>query len=130
MKIEWTAIERDAIDACYTEVKEALGARDKAFARALDESTHETESNGSNATTARYKTLESFFNGYDHPAQPAHYIGPHWPARAVVSLIGIYCRREFRTKMVVDPRTSDLWSAARKAHSQALDRAYTEAWNV
>ena len=130
MKIEWTDTESDAIDACYTAVKEELADLDKEFARALDEATHESESAGANYATARYKTLEAFFNGYDNPTQPAHYIGPHWPARAVVSLVGIYCRREFRTKMVVDPRTSDLWSAARKSHRTALDRALTEAFSA
>ena len=129
MKIEWTDIEKDAVMTCYAAVKEALGARDPEYARALDESTHETESHGSNCITSRYKTLESFFNGHDNPAQPAHYIGPHWPARAVVCLIGIWCRREYRTKMVVDHWTSDLWAAARKSHRTALDRALTEAFS-
>jgi len=130
MKIEWTDIEKDAVMTCYVAVKEELGARDPEYARALDESTHETESHGSNCITSRYKALESFFNGYDNPSQPAHYIGPHWPARAVVCLIGIYCRREYRTRLVVDHWTSDLWAAARKAYSTALDRALTEAFSA
>jgi len=129
MKIEWTDIEKDAVMTCYTAVKKELGARDPEFARALDESTHEAESTGANYSTARYKTLESFFNGYDHPAQPAHYIGPHWPARAVVSLIGIWCRREFCTKLVVNHKTRDLWAEAQKSHRTALDRALTEAFS-
>ena len=129
MKIEWTDTERDAIEACYEAVKKELGARDPEYVRALDESTHETESNGRNYITARYKTLEAFFAGYDNPRQPAHYIGPHWPARAVVSLIGVYCRREYCIKLVVDHWTSDLWAAARKSQRTALDRALTRAFS-